>query len=167
MGHNPRDGRIITGVGTMNARNAITALALSIVLLDPTIGWAQPPEPGRPLVTIRELMEKTITPATNRLWDVPDAPTDQDWAELEEAAITLLVAAVVDGIGGTGPDDNKWTANPAYQAFNETMIAAGRDALAAVRARDKDALLTAGDALYSPCEACHLQFNPAVVEENR
>lgn len=151
----------------MNVRKVLRALAWTIVLVSPAIGRAQPPEPGRPLVTIKELMEKTITPATNRLWDVPDAPTDADWTALEEAAITLLVAAVVDGIGGTGPDDNKWTANPAYQAYNETMIAAGLDALAAVRARDKDALLTAGDAIYAPCEACHMQFNPAVVEENR
>jgi hypothetical protein len=133
----------------------------------PLLSRSQPPEPGEPLVTIKELMEKTITPATNRLWSVPETPTDEDWAALEEAAITLLAAAHVNSLGGTGPKDNEWVTQPAYQAFNQAMIAAGRQALAAVRERKTDALLAAGDVLYPPCEGCHLQFNPAVVETRR
>jgi hypothetical protein len=43
------------------------------------------------------------------------------------------------------------------------MISAGQDALKAVRARDHDALLVASDVLYPPCEGCHTQFNPGVV----
>jgi len=34
---------------------------------------AEPP----PLVTIKEVMELTITPATNTLWNVPERPTDE------------------------------------------------------------------------------------------
>jgi cytochrome c556 len=101
------------------------------------------------------------------LWNVPEMPTDDDWSALEEAAITLLAGAQVNALGGTGEKDNEWAASPAYQAFNQAMIAAGRDALAAVRARSTDALLAAGDVLYPPCEGCHLQFNPGVTEENR
>lgn len=118
---------------------------------------------GAPLVTIRELMEKTITPATNTLWNVPEAPTDEEWAAREEAAITLLVAANVVALGGTGPKDEAWAEEPAWKAFNGAMIVAGRDALAAIRARDAAGLLKAGDVLYPPCEGCHLQFNPGVV----
>jgi len=118
-----------------------------------------------PLVTIKELMEKTITPATNTLWGAYEPPSDDQWPLLEEAAVTLLVAANVNALGGTGPMDNEWVKAPAWQAFNQVMIAAGRDALAAIRARDHDALLAAGDVLYPPCEACHLQFNPAVIEQ--
>mgnify|MGYP003579561062 CR=1 FL=1 len=95
---------------------------------------------------------------------MPESPTDQDWAELEQAAVTLLAAAQVNALGGTGPKDDEWAAQPAYQALNEAMIAAAQDALEAVRARDTDALLAAGDVLYPPCEACHMQYNPGVVE---
>ena len=122
------------------------------------------PADGRALVTIKELMEKTITPATNTLWNVPETPTDEEWATLEEAAVTLLAAATVTALGGTGPKDNEWAKQPAWTAFNGVMISAGRDALDAIRARNVDALLGAGDVLYPPCEGCHLQFNPGVVD---
>jgi hypothetical protein len=42
------------------------------------------------------------------------------------------------------------------------MIEAGKDALKAIRARNSEALIAAGDVLYPPCEGCHLQFNPGV-----
>ena len=119
---------------------------------------------GRPLVTIKEIMEKTITPATNTIWGAYDPPTeDAQWQSLEEAAVTLLVAANVVAIGGTGPMDNDWVKEPTWKAFNQVMIDAGVDALAAIRARDHEALLAAGDVLYPPCEGCHELFNPGVV----
>jgi hypothetical protein len=46
------------------------------------------------------------------------------------------------------------------------MLAASEAALVAIRAKDHDALLKAGDELYPPCEGCHLVFNPAVVNQN-
>jgi cytochrome c556 len=117
-----------------------------------------------PLVTIKELMEKTITPATNTIWNAYDPPTtDEQWQALEEAAVTLLTAAYVNSIGGAGPMDNEWAKQPAWKAFNDVMISAGQDALKAVRARDHDALLVASDVLYPPCEGCHMQYNPGVV----
>lgn len=119
---------------------------------------------ARPLVTIKELMEKTITPATNTIWGAYEPPTSEEqWTALEEAAVTLLVAANVVAIGGTGPMDDEWAKQPAWKAFNAVMINAGRDALVAIRARDHDALLMASDVLYPPCEGCHELFNPGVV----
>ena len=119
---------------------------------------------GRPLVTIKELMEKTITPATNTIWGAYEPPADEEqWLALEEAAVTLLAAANVTAIGGTGPMDNEWVEEPAWVAFNQVMINAGVDALAAIRARDHEALLMASDVLYPPCEGCHELFNPGVV----
>jgi cytochrome c556 len=157
-----------------NARgrhHLVLAIASALVLaLELAPIQAQAPaasSSNRALVTIKELMEKTITPATNRLWNVPEAPTDQDWAALEEAAITLLVAASVNAAGGTGPKDNEWVKQPAWKPFNEVMISAGQMALEAIRARKTDGLLAAGDVLYPPCEGCHMQFNPAAVEEQR
>jgi hypothetical protein len=118
----------------------------------------------RPLVTIKDLMEKTITPATNTLWNAFEPPTsDEEWIALEEAAVTLLAAANVNALGGTGPMDAAWVEAPAWKAFNEVMISAGLDALTAIRARDHEALLAAGDVLYPPCEGCHTQFNPGVI----
>jgi hypothetical protein len=118
---------------------------------------------GGPHVTIKELMEKTITPATNTIWNAYEPPTEESqWVALEEAAVTLLVAVDANARGGSGPMDNEWVKDPAWKAFNTVMLNAGLDALRAIRARDHDALLAAGDVLYPPCEGCHLQFNPGV-----
>jgi len=117
-----------------------------------------------PLVSIKELMEKTITPATNTLWNAFEPPTEEaQWVALEEAAVTLLAASSVVALGGTGPMDAEWAKEPGWQAYNQVMIDAGRDALEAIRERDHDALLAAGDVLYPPCEGCHQQYNPGVV----
>jgi hypothetical protein len=120
----------------------------------------------QPLVTIKEVMEMTITPATNTLWNVPERPTDEQWAALERASITLLVAADAIARGGAGENDAEWARNPAWVAFSAAMIKAGLDALKAIRARDSEALIASGDVLYPPCEGCHLQFNPGVAAGN-
>jgi hypothetical protein len=124
---------------------------------------AEPSSAATPVVTVKEIMEKTITPATNTLWNVFESPTDEQWAALEEAAVTLLVAANSIAAGGAGPMDAKWAAAPEWQAFDRVMIEAGTTALRAIRARDREALISAGDVLYPPCEGCHMQFNPAVI----
>ena len=134
----------------------VCATALPLRADDPPLG-------PRPLVTIKEVMEKTITPATNTLWNVPETPSDEQWAALEEAAVTLLVAANVVAAGGTGEKDAEWVKQPAWHAFNAALIDAGNAALKAVRARDVAALASAGDVLYPPCEGCPKLFNPGVV----
>jgi cytochrome c556 len=142
-------------------RAAVAGVLLSFV----AVTGAQPPTPTaeqRPLVTIKEVMEMTITPATNVLWAAPERPTDEEWAALEQASITVLVAADFVARGGAGQHDVEWAGNPAWVAFNAVMVQAGLDALKASRARDRDALAAAGDVLYPPCEGCHLQFNPGV-----
>lgn len=151
----------------MKPSSLLTVLACSLALAAAVLpGSAQEgglPADGSPLVTIKEVMEKTITPATNTIWNAFDPPTSEaQWQALEEAAITLLVASQATALGGTGPMDNQWAAEPAWKAFNQVMIQAGNDALQAIRKRDHDALLAAGDVLYPPCEGCHLQFNPGV-----
>jgi hypothetical protein len=147
---------------------AAVALGLGLAVLVRPIGAQESGTrvaDGSPLVTIKELMEKTIAPSTNTLWAAYEPPTEEaQWVALEEAAVTLLVAANVAALGGTGPADNDWVEQPAWQAFNQLMTEAGKDALEAIRARDHAALLAAGDVLYPPCEGCHLQFNPGVVD---
>lgn len=155
------------GASKWNRPGAFSAAAAAVLLLGaPTLaqeGGAKSPA-FTPLVSIKELMEKTITPATNTLWNAFDPPTEEaQWVALEEAAVTLLAASSLVALGGTGPMDAEWASEAGWQAYNQVMIDAGRDALEAIRARDHDALLTAGDVLYPPCEGCHLQYNPGVI----
>jgi len=145
----------------------LTAVAALGFLNFQSVPAQEPHSAGMPLhpaVSIREIMEKTITPASNTIWSFYEAPTeDSQWAALEEAAVTMVAAASLTAAGGTGPMDNEWVHEPAWQAFNQVMLDASLSALKAVRARDHAALLEASDVLYPPCEGCHTQFNPGVV----
>jgi cytochrome c556 len=124
---------------------ALTCSCLAVALIVAAPLNAQDESPAvQPLVTIKEVMEKTITPATNTLWSVPESIN------------------VVE-LGGTGPMDADWVKQPAWQPFNRLLLDASKQALAAIRARDLVALQSAGDAIYPPCEGCHAQFNPGVV----
>ena len=112
------------------------------------------------LVSVNELMVSAITPATNTLWGVEDPQSMEDWQELEDAAIVVIASALLIREGGAGPDDDTWAADSAWQGFVADMIDAAIASRDAVRQRDLDALLSAGDVLYPPCEECHLQFHP-------
>jgi hypothetical protein len=148
--------------GIAGALGVLTVIALSI----PAEEAGADSQQFEPLVSVLELMQQTVTPATNQLWSAYEEPsTDAEWQKMEEAAITLLAASSLAATGGTGPMDNEWAAQPAWQAFNQAMIAAGKSALEASRKRDQEALLAAGDSLLPPCEGCHQQFNPAVVNQ--
>lgn len=129
---------------------------------------AQPPaEAPKPSMPIKQLMEGTITDESNAIWAASDPPTsDEQWKALEQSALKLIAAAKVNAVGGTGPMDNEWAKQPAWKPFNDTMLAASEAALAAIRKKDHEALLAASDALYPPCEGCHLVFNPGVVNQN-
>lgn len=116
----------------------------------------------RRYTSILDIMQLVITPATDLLWGVDNPQTDEEWAVLEQAAITVIEAANETSNGGSGPQDIEWISAPAYQAMNQIMVEAAESSLAAVKSRDLDALFVAGDQLYAPCEACHLQFNPGV-----
>jgi len=113
-------------------------------------------------LTIREIMESVITPASDTLWGVEDPQGDDEWRVLEHAAIATIAASSLVAQGGAGPEDNAWASKPEWLAFNDVMLKAAQDALAAIRARDLDALFAANDALYPPCEGCHVAFNPGV-----
>ena len=129
--------------------------------------WAQPPAAPQPTMPIKQLMETTITDASNAIWAASDPPTSaEQWAALEKAALALIDASQIIAVGGTGPMDNDWVKQPAWKPFNDTMLAASEAALKAVRAKDHAALLAASDVLYPPCEGCHMQFNPGVVNQN-
>ena len=147
------------------ARLGIVTSGCVLVALACSSGAQESPNQAfKPLVSVMELMQQTITPATDQLWSAYNAPsTPAEWRAMENAAATLLAASSLVATGGTGDMDNDWAKEPAWQAYNAAMITAGQTALTASRAQDIDGLLEAGDLLLAPCEGCHQQFNPAVV----
>jgi len=147
---------------------ATATVAVAIALSSVTFAQAPASDAApRPTMPIKQLMETTITDASNTIWGAYEPPkSDEQWAEIEKAALVLIDAAKVNAVGGTGPMDNEWAKQPAWKPFNDAMRKASEAALAAAKAKDHDALLEAGDVLYPPCEGCHMLFNPGVVNQN-
>jgi hypothetical protein len=129
-------------------------------------GLIDAPLAQAPPVSTKQLMETTITDASNAIWNAYDPPSsDAQWVALEKAALELIDATKLNAIGGTGPMDKEWASQPAWKPFNDAMLQASEAALKAIRAKDHNALLMAGDQLYPPCEGCHMLFNPGVVNQ--
>ena len=116
-------------------------------------------------LTIKEVMESIIVPASDTLWAADDPQTEEEWQVLEDAAIRTIAARYLMDLGGTGPDDNRWVKDPNWQVFSNALDKAARDSLEAARDKNIDRLLDAGYELYPPCEGCHLIFNPGVVNQ--
>lgn len=101
---------------------------------------------------------------TNALWAADDPQTDAEWQALEDAATETIMAFECAKAVGRGPNDNAWAANDDWQAFSNDVISAAELAKVAIAQRDIEALWDAGDPLYTPCEACHIAYNPGVSE---
>lgn len=160
--------RSVTVFATLHGKVAAAAAVVATAVLIQA-SWAQPPAGAgpQPTMPIKQLMETTITEASNALWAAYDPPTSgEQWSALEKAALALIDATKINAVGGTGPMDNEWAKQPAWKPFNDAMLAASEAALKAIRSKDHAALLAASDVLYPPCEGCHLQFNPGVVNQN-
>lgn len=115
--------------------------------------------------SIMELMVARITPATDILWGVDDPQTDADWRVLIDAADAIITAFEKTKLGGTGTNDAQWAADSRWQDYANEVISAAEDAKRAIKDRNMDALYDANDALYTPCETCHIDFNPGVQGE--
>lgn len=123
---------------------------------------AQDDQGTAPSMSINDLMLTVITPATNTLWGIEDPQTAEDWQLFIDAANLVIDAGNTMKAGGTGPRDNEWASNAAWQAFTDTLIGAGLAAREAAVNQDIEAMYTAGEVLYPPCEDCHNQFHPGV-----
>ncbi len=125
-------------------------------------GQADNDQESVPTMSVNDLMVTVVTPATDTLWGIEDPQTDEEWQVFIDAAMVVIDAGNTIKVGGTGPNDAEWAANPEWQAFADTLIGAGVDAKAAAENRDLEAMYTAGEVLYPPCEECHLKFHPGV-----
>lgn len=116
-------------------------------------------------VSVLEVMENVITPATNILWAADAPQTDEEWKALDNAATTMVAITSFLKHGGNGPSDQDWASQPTWQALTISMDMAALQARQAIKDKNLEALLEAGNAIYEPCEVCHLQFNPGVIEQ--
>jgi hypothetical protein len=145
----------------------------------------------RPYVTVKELMENIVDPVADGIFDsvmvvsnekgtVETKPTtDEDWAKVRAAAVTLAEASNLLKIPrDMAPADDPSHQNPIdgpelppkeiEKRVNRDRVLWNKHAdglrdealkvMDIVRARDADKLFEAGSDLDKACEMCHLEY---------
>jgi len=118
-------------------------------------------------LSIKDLMLSRITSASNTLWGVEDPQSDAEWQVFDNAALELSADFETLRAGGSGSNDKEWAGKDSWQQYIDEEIAALDAARQAIKMRDIEKLWEANDALYTPCEACHIKFNPGVAADNQ
>jgi cytochrome c556 len=137
--------------------------------------------------TIRELMDSTVDPAADGLWDSvavtstregieeTQPKTDADWAAVRRHAVTLMESmnlVVMKGrhaappgtqaaLGELTPDeiDQHIDADRGVLiGFARALRATAQKALTAIDHKDVNGLFEAGSEIDEACEACHVTF---------
>lgn len=137
----------------------VSLLALGVSLMVMAVPSQSQSGSQAPLLTVKEVMNAIITPMTTTIWGAYQLETDAEWAEVENAALAVIAAGDLLTHGGAGQNEVATAGEDDWKMYNLQMITAARQVIAAVGAKDEEALSSAGnDALYPPCESCHQQY---------
>ena len=138
------------------ASNVIVAVLFAASIF--SVSSAQTKDP-QPLLTVKEVMTAIIAPTTATIWGAYQLQTDAEWQQVRNAALSVIAAGNLLQIGGSGNGESALAQQAQWKDFNQQMIAAARQVIAAADKKDEEALFAAGnDALYPPCESCHQQY---------
>lgn len=141
----------------MKKKLTITAVSL-FSLLCLSAGLAQADE-HQPLLSVKEIMNALITPATTTIWGAYQLQTEAQWQEVRNAALSVIAAGNLLLFGGAAEGEVEAAVEADWKTHNQQMIAAARLVIKAADNKDEEALSAAGnDALYPPCESCHQQY---------
>jgi hypothetical protein len=141
-----------------------------------------------PIASIQELMQSEVDPSADHIWDAVETVvsrsgteerhprTDAQWDDIRRSAITLIeatnllqmnerrVSAKPFAAEANGALDSTQIAQrlavnrAAFNAFAQSLRTAVLQQLAAIDARDPEALIHAGGEVDEVCEGCHLTF---------
>ena len=135
-------------------RLACLYLIVAGVLFSASPAAAQQASGARPASGVLELMKAVIIPASDSVFSVgKGAPkNDKEWSAVQDGAAKLNAA-------GQQLTQQAPSANGAnWIKYSKAMSDAADTAGKAAKAKNADAVLDAGDALYSTCEDCHKQY---------
>ena len=139
------------------------------VVLGLLAGCADEPKPQavpfEPVLEMHDLMNSVLDPATDVIWGaagaVITADGEQDLAPVDDAGWQAVfnAAAVVTETGnllmlpGRAEDNGDWI------EYSAALIATGKEAMVAAKAKDAQAVFDVGGKLYLVCVACHQGYS--------
>jgi hypothetical protein len=110
----------------------------------------------QPVGTIHQIMLGIVKPASDVIFAVPNhkPKTEQEWAIIQNNALTLAEAGNLLMLPGRAKDNGEWIKDA------KSLVGAGSEAFTAANAKDAKALEDIGDKIEDTCEACHAKYLP-------
>ena len=146
----------------------LVTLFTSILML----GCAQDQEPTQerhasfePVLEMHDLMASVLDPATDVIWGAAGSviteegeqdlsPVDEaGWQEVFNAAAIVTETGNLLMLPGRAEDDGDW------MEYSQALIATGKEAMEAAKAKDAQAVFDVGGKLYLVCVACHQTYD--------
>jgi hypothetical protein len=124
----------------------------------------QQPPPFKVIATMHEVMEGSVAPPVEVIWDSVSTIVDEkgihehfpkndvEWEIVEHAAIALAETSNLLMMEGRAKDTGDW--RKYSQQLAETSMAAAE----AARAKNTDQILETGEKIYDVCTGCHRQY---------
>jgi hypothetical protein len=138
-------------------------LSLVLVVALMTACGATPP-PFKPIADTKLLMQATVDPAADHVWDAAGTiitaageeelgpKNEEEWVAVRNSAVTLAESANLLMMVPRAKDGDEWMR--LCQALAETAATAIR----AAEARNKDQIFDAGAEIYGVCTNCHSKY---------
>lgn len=143
------------------------AFVPSIVVLVSVIavGCArQDPPPFKVIATLHEVMEGSVAPPSEVIWDSVSTIVDEkgihehfpqndvEWEIVEHAAIALAETSNLLMMEGRAKDTGDW------RKFSQQLAETSMMAAEAARAKNTEQILETGEKIYDVCTACHMKY---------
>ena len=129
--------------------------------------------PIKAIATREDVMHHLVIPNAQLVWNSSGTiftakgteerrpKTEDDWFNVESAAIILMEAGNLLMMDGRAMDDGKWMER------SRALREAGDACRLAAKAKDVDALFDKGGVLFDSCQACHFayrfQYDPKIM----
>lgn len=120
----------------------------------------------QPVGDLHDMMTWVLDPAADVVWGSAgfvlteegeqdlSPTTDEAWAAVRHSAAVVAESGNLLLLPHLLPQDDELPAD-AWIEFSHAMTRFGQEAMAAVDAKDAEALFTVGGRLYNVCRACH------------
>jgi hypothetical protein len=150
----------------------LAALLVAILAAGGCSSGPQPP-PFKAVVDTKLLMQATIDPTADEIWDAVRTvvtkdrteefrpQTNEEWIAVRNHAVTLAESGNLLMMVPRAKDGGEWMAR------SQELIETSERAIRAAEAKNAEQLFTAGGDIYEACSNCHRKYMEAIVNANK
>jgi len=136
-------------------------------------GSAPAPPPFKPVADTKLLMQATIDPTADEIWDAVKTivtkdgtqeirpRTNAEWDVVRNHAVTLAESGNLLMMVPRAKDGGEW------MRLSHELVETSERAIRAAEARNAEQLFTVGGDIYESCSNCHQKYMEAIVNANK